>query len=179
MNTMWGNHVGDWEHLTVRCEKVVVNDTMYLQPIQVYVSIHSFGNLYSWSSITKTGNTHPVAYSAKGSHGTWKDSGSHTYQETILGDLVDYCSEGTAWDTWNIVQGFDYNNQTGLNTTWPAWLGTNYTSAGSGDPAVPGNGPIYRWGNEKDGGPYFGYYRLEDGPTGPMEKSCWNPNTIE
>jgi len=93
--------------------------------------------------------------------------------------LVIMGSQGTAWDTWNNLIGFDYNNRTGLNTQWPAWLSTNYTDPGSGDPTVPGNGPIYRWGNEQDGGPYFGFYRLENGPTGPMEKSCWNPDTIE
>lgn len=179
VSTMWGNHVGDWERLTVRCEKVVVNNVMYLRPATVYVAIHSFGCSYAWSDFTKTSSTHPVAYSAQGSHGTWKDAGNFTYEETVLGDLVDVCNQGTAWDTWNNIAAFDYNNLAGLNTTWPGWLSNDYTNAGSGDPTVPGNGAIFRWGNEQDGGPYFGYWRLEEGPTGPIEKGCWNPDILD
>ncbi len=34
---------------------------------------------------------------------------------------------------------------------WPAWMRTDYAAAGSGDPAVPGHGPIDRWGHEERG----------------------------
>jgi hypothetical protein len=129
--------------------------------------------------MAKTSDTHPVVYSAMGSHGVWKDAGTHEYQDLVVATLSDICSQGTAWDTWNDVRGYDYNNSAGLNVSWPAWMSTDYTNAGSGDPSVPGNGPIYRWGNEHQGSSYFGQYRLEDGPTGPAAKGVWNPDTFE
>jgi hypothetical protein len=99
INTIWGNHVGDWEHITVRL--------IWGQPDSVYIAAHSFGSAVKWNSISKTNLTHPIIYSAWGSHGSWLTPGRHIYRtinDPILGikiaDLYDDCSAGTAWTTW-------------------------------------------------------------------------------
>nr|WP_321396825.1 Vps62-related protein [uncultured Desulfobacter sp.] len=174
-NTMFGNHVGDWEHLTVRLKRASfgTNQVVY-RPTDVYYPYHNKGNSYAWPTINKCELTHPIGYSAKGSHGMWKSSGAHLYE-----GLKDHCSEGTEWQTWNGIETFDYNLKKGVSTTWPAWMSTNYTDPGSGDPSLPGNGPIYRWGNSHMGMKYYKYYRLSSGPTGPAAKSSvWEKDSF-
>ena len=174
--TVFGNHVGDWEHVTLR----LTNG----QPEKVYVAVHDFGYSYAWDSVPKTGTTHPIVYSASGSHGSWLNPGNHVYGSVAGTDLVDNCSEGTPWQTWERVAGFDYNAKLGLGTNeWPAWMNTSYTDPGIPPASVPGNGPIYRWGNPQDGAvtvPFVGtYWRLDNGPTGPADKDVWRPNVFQ
>ena len=182
LDTMWGNHVGDWEHITVRLERS--SGGAALEPRQVYISAHDFGGAYPWESLEKV-DTHPIVYAAKGSHGVWKDPGNHEYKDLgLLGDLVDHCGEGTAWDTWERLEAFDFAAKQGLgDTVWPVWMGSDFENPGSGaDPTDPASGPIYRWGNTKEGcGAEFvsGECRLNDGPTGPNSKGVWSPDVFE
>ncbi len=179
-NTYFGNHVGDWEHITVRLTKAENNGVTYVVPIQTYLSAHNFGGTYDWTDITKEQTTHPVVYTAWGSHGFWKDPGNHVYGDYVIFQLVDVCNQGLAWDTWHNTEKYFYNEKRGIGTTqWPSWMSTDYTNPGTGDPSNPANGPIYRWGNEQMGTSYFGQYRLENGPTGPPDKGVWNPNSFE
>lgn len=191
-DTVWGNHVGDWEHITVR----LVDD----EPSQVYLSAHSFGGAYNWNGgeVELFEGTHPVVYSAWGSHGFWAQPGDHVYMTIgevdpffdicitlICADLVDETSAGVAWDTWEVVHGLDFFEREGLEgAQWPAWMSEDFTDPGRGDPALPSAGPIYRWGNQEDcsvlGIPIditdmIGVCRLEDGPTGPVSKGTWGP----
>ncbi|WP_157949883.1 Vps62-related protein [Vallitalea okinawensis] len=178
--TYFGNHVGDWEHITVRLTKVENNGVTYVVPIQVYLSAHNFGGAYEWDDLSKEQTTHPVVYAAWGSHGFWKDSGNHEYANYVFFSLVDVCNQGLAWDTWNNTEKYFYNESRGIGTTeWPAWMSTDYSNSGTGDPSDPASGPIYRWGNEQMGSSYFGQYRLEDGPTGPPDKGVWDLNSFE
>lgn len=55
----------------------------------------------------------------------------------------------------------------------------SYMNPGSGDPSAPGGGPIYRWGNDADGGPYLGCYRLEKGPMRPADKNVWSGDVFQ
>lgn len=179
-NTYFGNHVGDWEHITVRLTKAENNGVTYVVPIQVYLSAHSFGGSYEWTDISKEQTTHPVVYSAWGSHGFWKDPGNHEYADYVFFSLVDVCNQGLAWDTWNNTEKYFYTESRGIDTTqWPTWMSTDYSNPGTGDSSNPANGPIYRWGNEQMGTSYFGQYRLEDGPTGPADKGVWNLDSFE
>ncbi|HLT38615.1 MAG TPA: Vps62-related protein [Enhygromyxa sp.] len=195
VDTIWGNHVGDWEHITVRL--LQDRDRGY-SPSQVYLSAHSFGGAYDWDGgeVEIHEGTHPVVYSAWGSHGLWAAPGDHVYQsigETdpffdvcitlICADLTDETSAGVAWDTWTNMVALDYGAQEGIDgASWPVWMSDDFTTAGAGDPTVPGGGPIYRWGNPEDcsvlGIPIditdvIGVCRLEDGPTGPVSKGVW------
>lgn len=178
--SVWGNHVGDWEHVTVRLMQAYDDQTGWtLKPVQIYLSAHDFGGIYAWDEIPVTGATHPVVYSAWGSHGVWLEAGAHTYGSALGEDLVDTCSEGTAWDTWNNVTAFDYNAKQGLGgSTWPNWMGTDFKDPGAGNPADPNSGPVYRWGNTESGCA-FGYCQLENGPTGPVSKNVWGPGILK
>lgn len=185
IDTIFGNHVGDWEHVTVRLMWVYDDQTGWsLQPVQMYISAHDFGGIYEWDQITKFEGTSPIVYSAWGSHGVWLTAGRHRYDEVChpwpwCEDLVDWTSEGTAWDTWNYLEAFDYNAKKGLGgSIWPMWMSANFADPGICDPSNPACGPIYRWGNMRRGS-VLGYYRLEDGPTGPVSKGVWSPGILK
>ncbi|MCA9705672.1 MAG: Vps62-related protein [Myxococcales bacterium] len=195
VDTIWGNHVGDWEHITVR---LLEQPDGSLAPSQVYLSAHGFGGAYDWGSgeVALHDGTHPVVYSAWGSHGFWAQPGEHVYMTIgrtdpifdvcitlVCAELADRTEAGVAWDTWEHLVGLDFFAQQGLEgVAWPAWMSDDFTDPGAGDPAVPGMGPIYRWGNPEDcsvlGIPIditdlIGVCRLEDGPTGPISKDTW------
>ena len=190
VDTIWGNHVGDWEHITVRLMR---GPDDALTPLQVYLSAHSFGGAYDWADIERL-DTHPVVYSAKGSHGVWSTPGDHVYMsigEEVLGvcvtlvctDLTDLTDAGIAWDTWENVAGFDHGAKEGLaGQTWPVWMSEDFKAPGAQPVDVPGGGAIFRWGNEEDCSTLgvdisdlIGVCRLEDGPTGPVSKDTWGP----
>jgi len=42
----WGNHVGDWEHITIRLKPI----DQKLHPTRVYASAHNFGEQYVWDA---------------------------------------------------------------------------------------------------------------------------------
>ena len=180
--TVFGNHVSDWEHASVRVTpQYDLNRGWSLQPDLLYIAAHNFGARYRWSDANRSG-THPVMYAAWGSHGMWPTAGNHVYQTLPGGtDLVDACSAGPTWDTWSRMVALDYFRQAGLGgASWPLWMSTAYSSAGTGDPTRPASGPIYRWGNPQQGCvPSLGVCRLEDGPTGPPAKGVWGLNPLQ
>ena len=176
----WGNHVGDWEHLTVRLKWVESNGSWSLAPAGVYIPFHDSGKAYRWDEAFKTA-THPIAFAASGSHGLWPNAGSHPYK-TYVGNavvLTDETSQGKAWDTWNRLIAWDYRARMPLTgEPWPAWMSTKYSYAGQGDPTRPQAGPIYRWGNSEQMC-IPGVCRLENGPTGPPDKDVWRSDVFQ
>jgi hypothetical protein len=161
----FGNHVGDWEHITVRFHNA-------LEPYAVYCSAHDGGSVRNWKDVEKDGD-HPVIYSASGAHAFYFDAGAHVYS-TVLTDTT---SQGSLWWPNMMTLAFDYNRKVGLNGAgWPTWMSTDYANPGP-NPNDPRSGAIYRWGNGRWGLPIAGQYPLEDGPTGPIDKgACWDPN---
>lgn len=181
-NTIWGNHVGDWEHVTVRLAWEFNDGKWDLTPIEVYLSAHGSGNLRNWSQVAKNGNS-PIAYSAKGSHAMYFDEGGHVYEDKVIFKLTDYCDKGAVFNTAlaNRIAAFDKETQQGLDgSVWPSWMSSDFTTAGP-NPNDPSSGGIYRWGNTKQGCDFgFGQCRLENGPTGPISKDdVWNPDILE
>lgn len=163
LGSEFGDHVSDWEHVTVRLEKLTRGGLNYLKPVKVAFSAHYFCNLYSWDSVRTIGATHVVAYCAKGSHGMWKEPGKHVYKNLVLARLADECGEGTAWDTWNCLHCFEYSPKTshgrGLGAQdWPAYFNSDYS-------AENGGGAWY-WGNAASR-KFLGRPRLDHGPRGP------------
>jgi hypothetical protein len=175
LDTVFGNHVSDWEHMTVRLVWTQDHTGKWSpEPLQAYYSWHSSGDFILWKNV-QTVTTHPIAYSASKSHGLYSTPGDHKYGS--LPALTDTCSEGPMWDTWMNLAAFDFTAMRGLDpsTPWPAWMSENYGDPGTGDPSIPGNGPIYRWGNQEQGC-YPWACQLEDGPTGPIDKPVWAPS---
>ena len=180
MNTIFGSHVGDWEHVTVRLSnQPEPSGAIRLKPWagtaeSFSLAYHSSDAKYAWRDVPKVGGSHPIIYAAEGAHGSYLKPGSHKYGEVKkvvkIADLVDHCNKGTAWDTWKKLECFDYDakKRLGPKGTWPNWLKkeTRDPNVGNEDPA---SGPVWRWGNFRRGG-VAGNYRLEHGPTGPIGK---------
>ncbi|XP_039282624.1 LOW QUALITY PROTEIN: putative vacuolar protein sorting-associated protein TDA6 [Nilaparvata lugens] len=156
----FGNHVGDWEHVSL-------NFKGKEHPAEMYVSVHSFGSYYKFDEtrnqfilhgrmaryrpqFPKTVNliqgSHPVLFAAKGSHGLWATPGRHKYVN--IPSLYDESGYGVKWTTWKslkIIKDF--------NSGWLRFQG--------------------RWGNprEKCFPLSNTICQLVDGPTGiPMKK---------
>ncbi len=178
LGTIVGCHVGDWEHITVRLGWAAPKDSTgewVLEPISVYLSQHSWGDSRSWDEVKKGGanNEAPIVYSAKGSHAMYFEPGSHSYK-TFLSDS---CSQGQPFDLRGKFVGFDYTSRAYLpdGQPWPEWMNTNFKNPG----VDPVGNSIYRWGNSESGWT-FGYWILEDGPTGPISKGqVWDPHIFE
>ena len=191
LGSVWGNHVGDWEHVTVRI------DAETLAPRAVALSAHAGGESLTWADLEKTPGGHPIAYSAWGSHANYSRSGNHTYNTISVPPLADInitdrtaaAGESVAWDTWNKIEAFDFYGRRGLGSVaWPNWMNTDFTNAGP-DPSNPLAGAIYRWGNTEDTcglclGPQCWDFPdiclRENGPTGPISKSTvWNVDLLD
>eukprot|EP00741_Cyanophora_paradoxa_P023978 tig00021719_g23154.t1 len=93
---LFGNHVGDWEHVTLRLVRGV--------PDSMYVGAHNFGGVVHEPQL-RFEEGHPVVYSARGSHGSWATPGEHVYKKIFNGErLVDEADAGKAWRTWENLQ---------------------------------------------------------------------------
>ncbi|MDH5508411.1 MAG: Vps62-related protein, partial [Anaerolineae bacterium] len=132
-STVWGNHVGDWEHITVRLGWVY-NPTggWEIKPIELLVSAHDFGTSHPWDTITKVpASDHPIVYSANGGHGNYMTSGTHRYGKIWIGPtpifLYDNTGEGDEWNTWSNLETYDFDAEQGLGSSiWPRWMSTDY-----------------------------------------------------
>ncbi|MGW6262151.1 Vps62-related protein [Streptomyces sp. NPDC055085] len=152
----FGNHVGDWEHVTVR----IVDG----KPSQIYLSQHSGGQTFPYGSgdVVLAGG-HPVVYAARGSHGLYPDARRHTYQDLPNGDsLYDDTSAGILWNTQQGLKIFAWQP---VGTFMGEWSWLNFAG---------------RWGNPKSNcaisEPIAGECVLDDGPFGPPEKETFDPH---
>lgn len=131
-----GNHVGDYEHVTIAFD---VN----LVPEEMFVSVHDVGAFYKYipgSKIFKydrqkfrEGFTlglkfppfirmfkgRPVLYSALGSHGLWAAPGKFKFMR--IPPLYDVTGHGVPWKTWKALQIYDLTDS--KLPTWMKFLG--------------------------------------------------------
>ncbi|SMR56264.1 unnamed protein product [Zymoseptoria tritici ST99CH_3D1] len=179
LNIRFGNHVGDWEHTTVR----FVNG----KPTQIFLSEHNFGQALTYSAVEKYIPSHdstgtmigswsnataasrakrPVVYSALGSHAMYATPGLHPY---ILpfGLLHDETDRGPLWDPVQNFQAYTYNPLTRtvrsstLNPTSPTqWF----------DFAGHWGDKFYELGDPRQYR-FAGQYHYVNGPTGPKFKN--------
>lgn len=177
------NHVSDWEHVTIRLRwNKKDGDWVDPTPVMVAGSAHNGTNYVSWADVEKTDGTRPVIYAACGTHDNYFTNGPHRHHWAV----PDFCGNKKVWDTWKqTVKGYHWDptnpdlafgiayKGTALvdGDTWPVWMSTKYEDPGSGDPARPEAGPIYRWGNAPSPADFIG-----DGITGPIDKDeVWQP----
>ncbi|KAJ4303564.1 Vacuolar protein sorting-associated protein 62 [Kalmusia sp. IMI 367209] len=156
-NVRFGNHVGDWEHTTVRFQDGV--------PKAVFFSEHSFGEAYTWDAVEKSGKR-PVGFSATGTHAMYATSGVHPY---ILpgGILHDVTDRGPLWDPTLNLYSFTYDYKRddlkSSNLTPQAPIGWFYFMGHWGDKFYPLSDPRqYR---------FLGQYHYVNGPLGPRFKN--------
>jgi hypothetical protein len=82
-------HEGDWERMTIYLDKT---DAEGVPPESVAFYRHSTNTFRKWDSVDKEGGTHPIGYSAIGSHATLPTPG---FGEIDVGD-----PDGPRWRTW-------------------------------------------------------------------------------
>ena len=168
----FGDHVGDWEHISVRLMKEEKAGKLSYRPVIVDYSAHFMRNYVSWDEVEKIDGTHPIAYTACGSHGMWKDSGAHIYVNAVVVQLKDYCSQGTAWDLWKAGEmetyAYDALKHQGEGIGESKWLRDFDLDCG-----VEGGGTTI-WGNKGWFTPIQIYPRLDSAPSGPQHKQSLN-----
>jgi hypothetical protein len=175
LNRVYGNHVGDWEHVTIR----LINGV----PVQAYISSHNFGETAAWDIVEKR-NGRGVFYCSEGSHGFWRTPGTHVYKEVALGIVTlkdETNGSGPQWDTRVNLEGFGWTKATNTyqtvtgnreSTSWPIWMVRSDKNAANGN-QNPRSGPINVWGDVEEKGCIFGQCVLSRGPSGPIDKSIW------
>lgn len=98
-------HEGDWEHISITLDAKQ-------NPIRAYYAAHGTGEHHNWKDLEKVNEsgqkdangTHPVVYSAKGSHASYKTPGEHWIKNDLTKNIPvkDYTHrDGPAWPTWN------------------------------------------------------------------------------
>eukprot|EP01105_Mastigella_eilhardi_P006853 TRINITY_DN18365_c0_g1_i1.p1 TRINITY_DN18365_c0_g1~~TRINITY_DN18365_c0_g1_i1.p1 ORF type:complete len:820 (-),score=98.60 TRINITY_DN18365_c0_g1_i1:133-2526(-) len=149
-------HVGDWQCCIVKLKNGV--------PAELCTCTNEDGVTWRCCDFLEAERHggHPVIYCAWGTHGTSAGAASGA----CIG-----CGE--LWETERNVAGFNYNGRRGLGRPWPAWMSREFSNAGGGDEHVPGNGPIFRWGDPARCGDGA---TLADGPEGPASTlAAWFP----
>ncbi|KAJ4311620.1 Vacuolar protein sorting-associated protein 62 [Neodidymelliopsis sp. IMI 364377] len=156
-NVRFGNHVGDWEHTTVRFHNGV--------PKAVFFSEHAAGEAYTWDAVEKLGQR-PVGFSATGTHAMYATAGVHPY---VLpgGILHDVTDRGPLWDPSMNMYSYTYDYQRDhlatSNLTPEAPIGFFYFAGHWGDKFYPLSDPRqYR---------FLGQYHYVNGPLGPRFKN--------
>lgn len=144
----------------------------------MYVSAHDAGAFYRYEPRTKTfvyesqetrkgifqkpifparvftsEDSHPVLFSARGSHGLWTAPGKHKFVR--LPRLYDESGFGAAWPTWKYVEVLSNKDSSAL----PGWM----SFKGKWGNPKSNCHPLVRFG--------FNICEFVDGPTGiPMKK---------
>ncbi|KAK9295643.1 hypothetical protein QLX08_010072 [Tetragonisca angustula] len=170
----YGNHVGDWEHMSL-----YFKDANY--PSAMYVSAHDAGAFYRYDLRSGTfvyesqetrkgifqkpifpervftaGGSHPILFSARGSHGLWTAPGKHKFVR--LPRLYDESGFGTAWPTWKKMELLLQED----NSILPSWM----TFRGKWGNPRSNCHPLAKLG--------FNICEFVDGPTGiPMKQSSF------
>lgn len=131
------NHEADWEHITVTADSA---SNFY----SAWYAAHSGGKRYSASQLQWNG-THPIVYSADGSHASYPSVGTFPTEVTGFDDHT--YSGGPVWQTWN------------------NWVNV-------GEKAAPRNGQTFikyggRWGE-------VGELEDTSGPQGPSFQGSWS-----
>jgi hypothetical protein len=126
--TSLAGHEGDWERVSVRLGSDDV-------PTQLAFFFHDEPpRIVAWTSLRKEG-THPIVYSASGSHGSYATAGlqARSCLRTRIGSFCgrDRTGEGRAWRTWESLRNLCDELWYGYGGAWGAVspLGTYTTGA--------------------------------------------------
>ncbi|MGB2711319.1 MAG: hypothetical protein WBC33_07365 [Conexibacter sp.] len=128
-------HEGDWERISVRLRKGARAD-QYV-PLSVRYHAHDGSRDVAWAAVkrvavgTATTTTHPVAYSARGSHATYWRAGSYENVFALGGtrafavhDAAIACPDCPQWRTWEQLVDARTQPWYGFGGAWGAaeWI---------------------------------------------------------
>lgn len=110
-----GDHVGDWERMTVRTVKGVATQVEY------HAHSDSGSGVFPWAQASKVDNQEQlVGYIAKGSHGFWAAAGAFTY--AVIPEyqltLQDETGNGVAWDLQDDLVVYKYPDMYAGSDGW-------------------------------------------------------------
>jgi hypothetical protein len=100
-------HEGDWERITVYLDQA---DPEGSPPASAAFYRHSTNTFRSWDSVAKEAGTHPVAYSAIGSHASLPTAG---FGHIDVGD-----PDGAHWRTWEDLASIVKQPWYGFGGAW-------------------------------------------------------------
>src|SRR6218665_321405 len=184
--TQFGNHVGDWEALTIQFTNgkptglfLGAHNTDDGNTSKAYFkggegSVWNLDNAIFWANdqgglrigAFNEAYPHPVPFAAEGAHGLWGHIGSPVHKDIVVAKLTDETSMGLPWRPWeNIV----WRDNAGPDV--PYWVPSSppNTAANAYNQRFP-SAYKGRWGNRQLGTPIFGQYPLEEGPSTPDVK---------
>ncbi len=128
-------HEGDWERITLYLD----GDS---EPATVAFYRHSTNTFKSWATVEKDGKTHPVVYSAIGSHASLPTPG---FGFIDVGD-----KEGPRWRTWEDLAPVVEQPWYGFGGSWGR-LGRVREATGPLGPGAHWKGPAPRPGSRAGG----------------------------
>lgn len=124
------NHEGDWERISIRL-------TAANQPTHVAYFQHSGYCVYEWNKVEKYKKTHPVVFSAKGSHASYEKKGKH-----FMGIWWDYTdNSGKKWQTWKSLSMVRNQPWYGYGGAWGEVGETSLTTGPLGPSSFKGPTP--------------------------------------
>ncbi|TFH66227.1 MAG: DUF946 domain-containing protein, partial [Gemmatimonadales bacterium] len=136
--TIWGNHVGDWEHASVRLTPHWdEGEGWSLEPAQIYLSAHDFGRNYGWDQMnTEIGYSVFLPLILRQPSSALK-LGSAPYTDTAIDGLMSsIATHPVVYSAWGAHGLWQYPGQhvyqqtpvgdlsdwTGTGTAWDTWL---------------------------------------------------------
>jgi hypothetical protein len=105
------NHEGDWERISVK-----LDGTNRATAVSYYQ--HEGSKELRWGQVPKQGS-HPIVYSARGSHASYARPGTYGLQKVAGHPLAkDHASQGQAWATWKNLKNAQQQAWYGYGGAW-------------------------------------------------------------
>lgn len=106
-------HEGDWERISIQLDSTD-------SPLNLFYYSHGDGELAYWETIDRYEGTHPIVYSAKGSHASYLGEG---LQQTLCYRGLcahDSTARGPQWPTWKNLRQVEAQPWYGFGGAWGA-----------------------------------------------------------
>ncbi len=129
-------HEGDWEHVSVRLNE---RD----EATHVFYASHGEGQELAWADVPKEEGTHPIVYSAWGSHASNPETGVFEldcpFSDACFYDFVE--SSETGWRTWEHLRSAREEPWYGFGGAWGTNWPTKKLSGALGPSSYKGPAP--------------------------------------
>lgn len=108
-------HEGDWERISIQLDSEDL-------PVNIFYYGHEGGSIVPWGTVDVYEGTHPIVFSAKGSHASYPEAGLHpTMCLPEVGCVNDYAASGPSslsWVTWHDIRDVMAQPWYGFGGAW-------------------------------------------------------------